>query len=145
MLNTGQRLRAAKVVFEATLPGATDSAVARKHQVHRKTVANWRRAAESGEDPKLSSLVTELRNRAEVQWFKELGKAVAGGIEFLQRAYERADPTSPEAIRAVTDSLAALVEAEATYRAVNARIARQAGEARTEARPTAAGRTATIQ
>lgn len=113
----------ARVVVDATLLG--DGTAAKRHNVSTKTVQRYREMAQS--DANVSKLVSALWAAADKDWGKGLASALRGQIEFLNRATEKADPSNPEAITAVTGALETLADVALTKRMLDARLGPEAG------------------
>ena len=101
---------------------------AKKLGIDRRTLTEYRRFF--AERPDRQHLVIEKRKALESEWAENLAGAIAAGIDFLQRAAQRADPKDPEAIYAVAGAVKILTEVTMNKRILDARLSSKVGEAR---------------
>lgn len=130
-----QRDRAAKLLVEAATLG--DKATAKKHGVSLRTLQRWRKQLEG--DSALSQAVASKKAKVEEGWADEIPGALRAAIAFLTKAAEQADPKDPAAIHSVAGAMKLLSETSATWKVLDARLARQNRSAGSEAGPAVSG------
>lgn len=132
-----QRDRAAKMLVEAATLG--DKATAKKYGISLRSLQRWRKRLEGDTD--LSSAVAAKKARVEEGWADEIPGALRAAIAFLRKAAEKADPADPAAIHSVAGAMKLLSETSATWKVLDARLARQNRPAGSEAGSVAPGGT----
>jgi len=116
-----QRDRAAKLLVEAATDG--DKAVAERHGVTVRSLQRYRKALVRDEE--LSRAVADKKAKVEAGWADQIPGALRAAIAFLQKAAEQADPKDPAAIHSVAGAMKLLSETSATWKVLDARLARQ--------------------
>ncbi len=115
--------RIAEILLDAYLNG--DRKTAEKHGVTDRTLRNWRKLLDS--DPKLSELFRAKKARVSEGWADEVPGALRASVAFLRRAAEEGDPTNPDMVHSVAGSMKLLSETAATWKLLDARLARSTG------------------
>jgi hypothetical protein len=132
-----KREKIAKIIVEATVAG--DKATCQKYGISSRTLQRWRKGIEPEDDTTLAASVGAKKAILEAQWAEEIPGALKSSIEFLRKAGEQADPKSPDAIHSVAGALKLLSEVAMSWKLLDARISRQARQARETDSASAAG------
>jgi transposase-like protein len=113
----------AKLLVEAALK--TDTEVAETHGVARRSLYRWREQLH--DNPDLQRAVYERWEelKAADSWAEDATRTIRKAQSFIRTATEDLDPSDPEALRAVTEALQALVDATQMARIIDARLADQ--------------------
>jgi transposase-like protein len=128
----------AKILVEAAVK--TDTEAADTHDLARSTIYRWRQSLK--EDAALQRAVYERWEelKAADTWADDATRTIRKAQSFIRTATEDLDPSDPEALRAVTEALQALVDATQMARIIDARLADQNSGDRAADRPDVAGR-----
>lgn len=108
-----------------------DRAAAEKYEVSVRSLEAWRSRLSSDD-----VLVEFFRNKKRLQdeaWGDQIPTALSGGIDFLKRSSQEADPKDPEAIHAIAGYIKILSDVAMTRKVIDARLAGQNREAGEEA------------
>jgi hypothetical protein len=116
-----QRERAAELIVEAATLG--DKVTCEKSGVSLRTLQRWRGAV--ARDADLARLVADKKAKVEAGWADKIPGALREAIDFLARAAKDADPKDPAAIHAIAGAMKLLSETSATWKLLDARLARQ--------------------
>ena len=126
--------RAAMVLAEAIYRGDRETAL--RWGISERTIYRYRERM--SRDDKLSDLVKEKRARLDRSWADKLPASIQAAIEFLQEAAQKANKTDPEVIHAIAGALKIQTEVVLTKDVLDARLARERGQAHPPDRPLAA-------
>ncbi|GIW32867.1 hypothetical protein [Meiothermus sp.] len=110
--------RVSTILAEAAF--SDDRSVCQRHGITDRTLRRYR--ARMMNDPRLSAIVREKQARLTEKWADELAPAIGAAIRFLRQACELGDPTSPNMVRAVAESLQALAELDLTRQVLQSRM-----------------------
>lgn len=143
-MSPSKRDRIAKILVEASVNG--DKATAEKFGVSLRSIQRWRSKLPGGNettgappDDKLAQAVAEKKAKVEEGWADEIPEALRDAVKFLRRAAKEADPKDPAAIHSIAGAMKMLSETAATWKVLDARLARQNREIRSQDRPASAG------
>lgn len=142
--------RAAKAVLEATVAG--DKATCDKYGITRRTLQRWRKAIGTERHPKkrqttfgnLTENVAAKKAELEVDWAADIGKTLKAVIGAVLRSTDPdngADIKDPDVIHALAGALKILSEVSSTWKLLDVRIRRAAGQTGTAAGPAVSGGT----
>jgi transposase-like protein len=120
-MTSTKRERVAQILVEAATLG--DKATAEKHGITQRSLQRWRK--QLPDDTELSSTVADKKAKVEAGWADEIPGALRAAVTFLRKAAEQADAKSPEAIHAIAGAMKLLSETSATWKVLDARLARQ--------------------
>lgn len=134
-MTPAKRERVATIIVEASVNG--DAAALKKHTISDRALRRYR--AEASKDPELADLVRSKRAKVEEGWAEEIPGALRAAIGFLRKAAEEADHKDPDVIYSVAGAFKLLNEAAATWKVLDARLARQNRPVQQEAGPTVPG------
>jgi hypothetical protein len=126
--------RAATILTEAAYHGDQDTA--RRWGISERTIYRYRKRF--GRDDKLSELVKQKKQAFERGWADDLPSSIKAGIDFLKRAAQSADQNNPDVIHAIAGALKIQTEVAVTKDILDARLARERGQANTADGPLAA-------
>lgn len=115
--------RIAEVLVAAFLNG--DRKTAERYGVTDRTLRNWRKLLDS--EPKLSELFRAKKAQASEGWANEVPGAIRSAVTFLRRAAEEGDCRDPNMVHSIAGAMKLLSETAATWRLLDARLARSAG------------------
>lgn len=141
-MTSEKRDKVAKILVEATVIG--DKAAADKNGISLRTLWRYRSQLKAGTDSELTASVSDKKAVIEKGWADEIPGALRSAVEFLRKAAEQADPKDPEAIHSVAGSMKLLSEVAATWKVLDARLARMAGQTREADRAGAPGSTSPV-
>lgn len=130
------RERSAEILLEAYLL-RDDKRVAKAHGITDRTIRAYRQRLDT--DAEFAALFLAKKSQATDAWLERVPGALVASIDFLQRAAVEGDPKNPDMVHSVAGAMKLIGELSATWRIVDARVARQAGAATTPARPLPAG------
>jgi hypothetical protein len=139
---TARLERVAEVLLEAFV-SRDDRKTAQKHGITDRTLRNWRALLFT--DPELSELFRSKKARVSEGWADEIPGAMRSTIGFLRKAAEEGDHKNPDMVHSVAGALKLLSEVSATWKLLDARLARTAGPDGAAARPSAAAGTGPAQ
>lgn len=122
-MNQDKLERIAEVLVAAFLNG--DRKTAERYGVTDRTLRNWRKLLDT--DPKLSELFRAKKAQASEGWADEVPGAIRASVTFLRRAAEEGDPTNPDMVHSVAGAMKLLSETAATWKLLDARLARSNG------------------
>lgn len=130
--------RIAEILVEAYIT-RDDRKTAERYQVTDRTLRNWR--SQLDKDPELSALFREKKAKASEGWADEVPGALRAAVTFLRRSAEEGDPTDPDMVHSVAGAMKLLSEVSATWKLLDVRMARSAGQdgASTRQAPAAGG------
>jgi len=120
-----RRKRAAEWLAEAAIVG--DVAVSKKYRISPRTLRRWRDKAVSGSDRELTADVQRKKAAVEAGWADKLETAMAGCVDFIDRASREADPQDPDAIHAIAGALKMLQSVRTTGKLLDGRLRSAAG------------------
>jgi len=126
--------RTATILVEAAYYG--DHETAHRWGISERTIQRYRQRLQN--DDKLAEFVARKKAAFERGWADELPGSIKAGIDFLKRAAHSADPRDPDAIHAVAGALKIQTEVVVTKDILDARLARERGQANTTDGPLAA-------
>jgi hypothetical protein len=116
-----RREKAAEIIVEAATLG--DPATIKKHGIDERTLFRYREALPWS--PVLSALVAEKRSKVEAGWADEIPGAMREAIAFLRRAATDGDHKDAAMVHSVAGAFKLLSEQAATWKVLDARLARQ--------------------
>lgn len=132
-----QRLeRMAEILVDAFI-SRDDRNTAKRHGITDRTLRNWR--AQLGQDPDLSALFQAKKTAVSQGWADEVPGALRSAVGFLRRAADEGDHKDPDMVHSVAGAMKLLSEVSATWKLLDARMARTTGSDGAAARPLAAG------
>jgi hypothetical protein len=111
------RVRAASALIEAVFK--PDKEVALAFGVSVRTIEYWRSRLKTDED-----LQREYRKMAQEKlapWLSEIPDVLDQAVSFLSVATKTADPTNPDAIKAITGAIATLSDLQIIHEALRER------------------------
>jgi hypothetical protein len=121
-----QREEAARLIVEAATEG--DKVVAEREGVDLRTfqrrLQRLRKRIDAGDD-ELSRLVADKKAKVEAGWADRIPGALRACVGFLEKAATDADAKDPAAIHAIAGAMKLLSETSATWKLLDARLARQ--------------------
>lgn len=119
--SANKRERVATIIVEATVLG--DEATAKKHKLTGRSLQRYREALANS--PLLSALVAEKKGKVEAGWADEIPGAMREAIAFLRRAATDGDHKDAAMVHSVAGAFKLLSEQAATWKVLDARLARQ--------------------
>jgi hypothetical protein len=117
--------RIAEILVDAFIT-KDDRKTAERYQITDRTLRNWRAALDTNEE--LSALFREKKAKASEGWANEVPGALRAAVGFLRSAAEQGDPTDPHMVHSIAGAMKLLSEVSATWKLLDARMARTAGQ-----------------
>jgi transposase-like protein len=117
--------RIAEILIDAYI-SRDDRKTAERYGITDRTLRNWRKQLET--DAELSALFREKKSRASEGWANEVPGALRAAVGFIRTAAEKGDPTDPAMLHSVAGAMKLLSEVSATWKLLDARMARSAGQ-----------------
>lgn len=131
-----QRLeRIAEILVDAYL-SHDDRKTAARYGITDRTIRNWRRLLDTNVE--LSEFFRLKKAKASEGWADEVPGALRAAVGFLRQAAENGDPKDPQMVHSIAGAMKLLSEVSATWKLLDARMARTAGTNGAAVRPPAA-------
>jgi hypothetical protein len=116
--------RMAEILVDAYIT-RDDRKTAERYAITDRTLRNWRAALDT--NPALSALFREKKAKASEGWANEVPGALRAAVGFLRNAAEQGDPTDPDMVHSIAGAMKLLSEVSATWKLLDARMARSVG------------------
>jgi hypothetical protein len=126
-MSTTQKLeRRAEILVEAACNPKQQAQIAEKHGYSLRALQLWRKDLETNVE--FSRIFATKMERAKEGWADEIPSALRAAVSFLRRAAEDCDTKDPSAIHAIAGGMKLLSETAATWKVLEARIAKATGQ-----------------
>jgi hypothetical protein len=120
-MTPAKREKIATIIVEASVNG--DEAAAKKYGLNERSLRRYRALGEK--DAGLADLVREKRAKVEAGWADEIPGALREAIGFLRKAATEGDVKDPAMVHSIAGAFKLLSEQAATWKVLDARLARQ--------------------
>lgn len=117
--------RTAEILVDAYIT-RDDRKTAERYGITDRTLRNWRKSLET--DAELSAIFREKKAKASEGWANEVPGALRAAVGFLRSAAEQGDPKDPNMVHSIAGAMKLLSEVSATWKLLDVRMARSAGQ-----------------
>jgi hypothetical protein len=133
MSNQQKLERRAEILVEVACNPKQQEKIAERHGYSVRALQLWRKDLET--DAVFSQIFASKMERAKEGWADEIPSALRAAVNFLRRAAEDCDTKDPSAIHAIAGGMKLLSETAATWKVLDARIAKATQGVQASAQP----------